>query len=682
MKILPINNCFIKFLFKLIIIIFIFLFIKPLYAQTGIGGTKSLFLGVGARALSLGNAFVAQSDDPTAVFYNPGGLDYIEKKGASFYYSNLIASSQYNFVGLVYPTLSIGSFGFGWMRIGTGDIIPRDADVPDGGSPFDYSQNLFLFSYAKKLKNSLSVGFSFKIKRVNFSFENLSDSGVGVDLGFLYRPDFDSALLRDLSFGVNIQNLFNPKTRLKNESEASPRNFKIGLAKPIRFGEERNAFTFLFDLNKSERAPSMYHFGAEYAFHNQAMLRIGVNNGLVAFGAGAAYNNFHVDYTFGKLFDGADFSANHRFSITIEIGKGKTELIRLARERQEKEFRLKVENELWFTRETEFNNNMEDGRDKYYNKDYLGAYVDFTRAFDAANALVEAALRLRGENMEDPEANMRVETANSSVQEAQTMLELANVKSDSTRREEIRQITREVTQSALEQELRDFILEHREKGNAFFKSGLFTRAISEWQLAQDRITQNEVDNLPNWVDEIKSQLENNIKMAEKELAGNIKDAIKQADALVRRGQIVQALEALNGVRDAGISETERKTLERKIRSIQSQLTFQQNYEEGVRSYANKDWKRAREAFARALKIKPKDRKTLNYFQDAKARSLATNQEMPPRIRAQYVQGRDLYRQGKYEEALAILEQANKEQPYNKRILDFIDRVRERLKEKK
>ncbi|HEX9652515.1 MAG TPA: PorV/PorQ family protein, partial [bacterium] len=526
------------------------------YGQTaGDGGTRGLFLGAGARALALGNANVALANDAFGILFNPAGLDYIEKKSVSLYYSSLIVGSSYNFVGLVYPTPTIGSFGFAWARIGTGDVVEYDVDGTKG-SIFDFSQSLFMFSYAKQLKSNFSAGLSIKLQTMDFSLANRSDAGFGADLGLMYRPEFDSGMLRDLAFGLNIQNIITPNARLVDDTEAiSPLNFKLGLAKPIRFGEERNAITLLFDFNKSffenRSAPAMYNVGAEYSFHDNAMLRVGLNDGVIAFGAGAAYSNFHFDYNFGKMFDAADFSANHRFSITIDIGKGKTELQRIAQERRDREIRLKVDNELWFSRETEFNTNMEDGRKKYYGNDYLGAYVDFNRAFDAAQTLVDVAMRLRGENTDDIEANMRVETANTSVQEAQTLLELANTKSDSARDAAFRKIAMDTEQTTIENELRDFILQQRDKGNAFFKSGLFSRALTEWQLALDRITQNQGNHLPGWVDEVKLQLENDIQMAEKQVEGSLKEALRRADALTRRGDYVQALNELNNLRVTG-----------------------------------------------------------------------------------------------------------------------------------
>jgi tetratricopeptide (TPR) repeat protein len=458
-------------------------------------------------------------------------------------------------------------------------------------------------------------------------------------------------------------------------------NLKLGVAKPIRIGEERDALTFLMDFNKSQGATGTMHFGGEYSFREQAKLRLGLNNGVFAFGAGAVYNNFHFDYTFGKLFDGADFSASHRFSITMDIGESKSELIRIAQEERERELQVRVEDQLWFAREAEFDANMQDGREKYYSRDYLGAYVNFSSAEEAATALVEIAMKTRGDRFEDPELNMRVETANSSLSEAQDMLSRSSAKNDSVRISEIRRIAREETESKLENELRDFILRHKDQGVVLFKNGLYERAVREWQSALDRIMENTTNGntLPSWVDDVRSQLEDNIVMAQGKLEGDIKDAIARADQMAKRGRFVQALEELSKIRGAATTDTDRKTIDARISSYRSQSSFQQSYDQGVRAYERKDWKAAMGAFERALEFNPDHKVAKKYFDDARARSLATNQSMPKNVRDKYIEGRRLYDAGKYKEALGVWEEALKEQPYNKRLLDSIDNAKERMK---
>ncbi len=651
---------------------------RAVNAQSGDGGTASLFVegGVGARALSLGSAFVALADDPTAVYWNPAGLDYMQRKSASFYYTGIQYGINYSFFGAAYPTLSFGTFGFGWSRVGTDNVEEYSGQAVLGSSG-SYSENEFYFSYAKQIRESLSLGGSMKIQRQSYTFGNLGDSGIGIDFGVIYRPAFDSSLLRNVGFGLNIQNLISSRKRLVDLTEKIPLNFKAGFYKIVAFGEG-NALRVLFDFNEGEKTSLTYHVGSEYSFRGVASLRVGYNAGQMAFGAGTTYKNFLIDYNFGRFFDGADFDSGHRFSITFNIGRTRSEVRRVAKEQQERTLQIRVENELWFNAETDFNQGIESGRTKFYEKDYLGAFVDFSNALESAESMQEISMRLRGQVTDDPEANMRVETANSSIQEAQSFLTLADVRSDSVQRVEQKRIILEAKQSAIEKSLQDFILEHKEKGNAFFKGGFYTRALNQWQQSIDRINSANLSKLPSWLAEVKLQLEKDIQIAEKQLQGNIRATIKKADALATRSQYLQALDVLNSVRGSGLSDSERKQVESRIRRYQSQLSYEQKYREGVRLYAEKQWRQAADAFQAAVKSRPGDKKALEYYEEAQARAVATVQQMPANLRVKYSRGVAFYRKGEYAEALKVWEQVRLEQPYNKTILDAIDRVKSRL----
>ncbi|RME01091.1 MAG: hypothetical protein D6814_02220, partial [Calditrichaeota bacterium] len=66
--------------------------VQGLYAQAG--GLESPFaLGVGARAIGLGNAYVAFPTDATAIYWNPGGLDQLERKNLVLFYTQLLGGT-------------------------------------------------------------------------------------------------------------------------------------------------------------------------------------------------------------------------------------------------------------------------------------------------------------------------------------------------------------------------------------------------------------------------------------------------------------------------------------------------------------------------------------------------------------------------------------------------------------
>lgn len=655
----------------------IFVQFSTIYAQ-GEGGVSNIFnkIGIGSRAISMGNAYVAIAHDPAVVFFNPGALGFVEKKSASFFYSNLIAGSSYSFVGFVYPTISIGSFGFGWIRIGTDGINEYDENAVKGNS-FGINQQLFLFSYAKSINDHLALGSSLRIER--FSSFGVSDAGFGLDFGFFYKPDFENDILRDVQVGLNLQNLVTPSLRIVEESVKSERNIRFGFAKPITWGEQNNKLLISFDINKNSRNSATLHFGSEFRFQDKASIRFGFNDGTVAFGAGATYRNIHIDYSYGKLFDAQDFNANHRFTVTFEFGKSKTELIRIAEERRQRELQRQVQNQIWFSRESEFYENMEAGRTKMSEGDYLAAYVHFNNALEAANTLLETALNMKNDGIDESEVNIKIETANSAIEEARTLLEQADQKYDAQQEELRKKYAVEATQSALAEELQRFILEHREKGNEFFKNGDFSKAISEWQLVLNRINTVEPNLLPNWAKEEKAKIEKDIQMAEEQIKGNVKETIRRANALAKRKDYVQALAILNDLMGKGLTSSERVTVENKIKQFEIELNFQRNFDQGIRYYDSKDFKMASEFFEKALKIKPRDPLARKYFEEAKARAIATVQAMPPDVRKLYIKGLQLFRQGKYKEAIDIWEQAREKQPYNKRILDLIDLANDKLK---
>src|SRR5688572_11594007 len=50
----------------------------------GTTGADVLKIGVGARAMAMGEAYAAQADDVSSLYWNPGGLALMQERQASF----------------------------------------------------------------------------------------------------------------------------------------------------------------------------------------------------------------------------------------------------------------------------------------------------------------------------------------------------------------------------------------------------------------------------------------------------------------------------------------------------------------------------------------------------------------------------------------------------------------------
>jgi len=134
----------------------------------------------------------------------------------------LLYGSQYYFAGYVHPTIDFGSFGVGVIGIGTGDIPEADIDASPGGIA-SYGSYQFLFSYGKQLSfvKGISFGLNLKINHQNFSGFlasgiGTSATGIGTDVGILYRPEFNNVVLNGLSVGLTIQNLLGSRLKIRN----------------------------------------------------------------------------------------------------------------------------------------------------------------------------------------------------------------------------------------------------------------------------------------------------------------------------------------------------------------------------------------------------------------------------------------------------------------------------------
>lgn len=168
-----------------------------------------LDLGVGARALGMGNVFVANSDDVTAGYWNPSGLLNLENNlEVGLMHSEYFAGiAAYEYIGAGFKIDDQSAGGITFLRFGIDDI-PDTRQLVDANGNFDYNKietfssidNAFLFSYARKMGiEGLNVGGNVKIvyRKVG---DFASAIGFGVDLSAQYKKD-------NLRFGVVLRDI-------------------------------------------------------------------------------------------------------------------------------------------------------------------------------------------------------------------------------------------------------------------------------------------------------------------------------------------------------------------------------------------------------------------------------------------------------------------------------------------
>ena len=144
-----------------------------------------LDIGIGARSLSMGGAFVAIADDPTALYWNPAGIVSIERPMAHFYHSPWIADVQFNHSAVVVPLDRSSSFGFFITSVTMDEMQVRTVKSPQGtGEYFSVSNVALAGSYARRLTDRFSFGVNMKF--IQEKIWHMNAGGLAVDLGSLF----------------------------------------------------------------------------------------------------------------------------------------------------------------------------------------------------------------------------------------------------------------------------------------------------------------------------------------------------------------------------------------------------------------------------------------------------------------------------------------------------------------
>jgi hypothetical protein len=309
-------------------------------ADTGIGKYAGEFLaiGVGARPLGLGGAYVALAGDVSAGYWNPAGLARIDYPELMLMHAEHFGSLvNHDYGAVAFPMGTSTSLGISLIRLGVDDIPDtRNAGVDAGGS-VTYDPNQFsridpsrvtyfssadwalYFTLARRHSDNLTYGANLKLIRRELGDNNAT--GVGFDLGIQYSP------MERLLLGANLQDVTTTLVAWNTgRNDLISPTLKTGAAYVIdalggRFTPVVD-FDLMFENRRSAATFSMgpvsfdVQGGLEYAFKDLIAVRVGYSDvKQLTLGAGLSLPKLIVDYSFAK-FDATEQLGNtHRISV-------------------------------------------------------------------------------------------------------------------------------------------------------------------------------------------------------------------------------------------------------------------------------------------------------------------------------------------------------------------------------
>lgn len=612
---------------------------RTVVAQEGEAGVESIFsIGVGARALGLGGAGVAFPDDPSAFFWNPGGMVVVQQKEIALSLTTLFEGTQYNFMGYVHPTLTSGTFGLGIARIGTGGIkhIEDEQGVPVEIGELNYWSGKLFLSYAMTLFKGLAMGMNFHATRQVLGF--YSTNGFGIDVGIHYGFQQEEGILKDLFLGCSMFNVVSPRLKMNVASEMVPYSLRAGFGKLFFLRQNADRWLFLADLEQAEYKRLKYHIGTEYSWNRLLFLRMGVDNGSMAFGGGLRYKNFQIDYGTSRIGDPGFFPRSHRFSIIFYIGKNLPEQRRQLEEQKVQEIQRRFSERMETERQRRIQEGLKAGTEYLQKGDYFNARLEFSRVLT-----------------EDKENR-----------EAQQKLAETTEKEQAMQQERQANLLREDRERERSQRDNTFVNQRFTEGLEALQDADFRKAIEKWEQALQRDPNN-------------LQIIGYIQRAKVELENEVNKLIAKAQQLVRQENLSEAYKVLGRAKEQteGNPELQQKVL-REIQSLDRTVDFLTNYQEGVQRYGKGEYEAAARFFQKALQYDPNHSRAREFLRNSLARSGGEKKEMTGEVKEKFYQGIQLYSDGKYEEALTVWEEALELDPQNIKLLEAIEGARKKL----
>jgi len=280
----------------------------PASAQdAGRTGLAFLKIGVGGRAIGMGEAYTALVEDATATLWNPAGLAQMNHGELTFTHNQWIQDVTNEFVALGLGGKNSG-LGVSMLVTNVGGIERR---VKPSVEPLDILSAhdvAFSFSYAHRVGARWQWGVTAK-----YLYEKIyidSASGFALDFGAQGTSKILGAKL-----GVVAQNL-GRMGKLRQESIRLPFTIKLGVAVPI--GETA---VLSADGVKVVKAGGHFNVGGEYRVHRSLALRAGYQTGFaekgLSVGVGLGTDRYHLDYAYVPF--EADLGKAHQGSLAVEF---------------------------------------------------------------------------------------------------------------------------------------------------------------------------------------------------------------------------------------------------------------------------------------------------------------------------------------------------------------------------
>ena len=278
--------------------------------EPGSAGAVFLKLGVDGRAIGMGEAHTALTDNVNALYWNPAGIAGLKGSQLAFMHNFHFLDMRHHYLGIASPVGNGGSVGLAVNYRASGTIMVMDENaLPTSEfSAWDLAVGLY---YAREVSKLISVGGG--LKTIIEKNEEEGGSAFAVDAGVILKPPQTG-----VSFGITVQNL-GTNLKLVQESYPLPLTLRLGAAGTI----PEVGLVLAADLSVPNDDQASLSVGAEYEIAPLFAIRagyksgsdLGVLSGLRA-GFGFIFQKIGVDYAYAPY---GELGNSHRVSLLVKL---------------------------------------------------------------------------------------------------------------------------------------------------------------------------------------------------------------------------------------------------------------------------------------------------------------------------------------------------------------------------
>lgn len=331
----------------LVILLLAALGAEPVGAQSKIGTTTAVFLGIepSARTAAMGNAGVALREGIDAVYFNAGVIGRLHRKTLLFTHSPWYADINYNYAAGALPVGEWGTLFGSLTALNSGDIDVRTVEQPLGtGERYSTSDVAVGVGFGRQVTDRFSTGFQFNY--VSQRIWHTSQSLVTFNIGTVYEVASSGLVIgsgisnagtsaryagQDLAIQFDDNpDVFGDNSALPGQQSTDafgvPLLFRVGLSYPYALGNQSRMLLMVDALHPNDNAESV-NLGAEWSWQDALALRAGYQTLFqddsdlawtlgVGLKHGFGENRFRFDYAWA---DHARLEETHRFSLILEL---------------------------------------------------------------------------------------------------------------------------------------------------------------------------------------------------------------------------------------------------------------------------------------------------------------------------------------------------------------------------